>query len=45
MPYMMHTHRVQADLVQPWVVGFRRHPFTNRQWCWLDIDDAQRPRT
>ncbi len=42
MPYMMHLHRIQSDLVQPWVVGYRRHPFTNRIWCWLDIDNAKR---
>jgi ABC-type transport system substrate-binding protein len=42
MPYMMHLHRVQSDLVQPWVLGFRRHPFTTRQWCWLDVDDSRR---
>ena len=43
MPYMMHLHRVQSDLAQPWVLGFRRHPFTSRQWCWLDIDESRRP--
>jgi ABC-type transport system substrate-binding protein len=43
MPYMMHLHRVQSDLVQPWVLGFRRHPFTSRSWCWLDIDETRRP--
>jgi ABC-type transport system substrate-binding protein len=42
MPYMMHLHRVITDLVQPWVIGFRRHPFTSRQWCWLDIDEGRR---
>jgi len=45
MPYMMHLHHVQSDLVQPWVTGYRRHPFTNRNWCWIDIDDARRART
>ena len=45
MPYMMHLHRVQSDLAQPWVIGFRRHPFTTRQWCWLDIDESRRKKT
>jgi ABC-type transport system substrate-binding protein len=44
MPYMMHLHRVQSDLAQPWILGFRRHPFTSRQWCWLDIDESRRPK-
>jgi ABC-type transport system substrate-binding protein len=38
MPYMMHMHRVYVDLAQPWVVGFRRHPFSSRKWAWIDID-------
>jgi ABC-type transport system substrate-binding protein len=42
MPYMMHLHNVQIDLAQPWALGFRRHPFTTRQWCWLDIDESRR---
>ena len=45
MPYMMHVHHVQTDLAQPWVLGFRRHPFTTRQWCWLDIDESKRVKT
>jgi ABC-type transport system substrate-binding protein len=44
MPYMIHLHRVLTDLVQPWVVGYRRHPFTRRDWCWLDIDVSQRAK-
>lgn len=45
MPYMMHLHRIQSDLVQPWVIGFRRHPFTRRTWHLIDIDDSKRPRS
>jgi ABC-type transport system substrate-binding protein len=42
MPYLLHLHRVVIDLVQPWVIGYRRHPFTRREWCWLDIDESRR---
>jgi ABC-type transport system substrate-binding protein len=38
MPYLLHMHRVYVDLAQPWVIGFRRHPFTPRRWSWIDID-------
>jgi ABC-type transport system substrate-binding protein len=38
MPYLLHMHRVYVDLAQPWVIGFRRHPFTSRRWSWVDID-------
>ena len=38
MPYMLHMNRVYVDLAQPWVVGFRRRPFSSRKWAWIDID-------
>ncbi len=46
MPYKFHLHRIQLDLAQPWLVGYKRHPFTTRQWAYLDIDDdaASRPQ-
>jgi ABC-type transport system substrate-binding protein len=25
MPYLLHMHRVNVDLAQPWVIGCRRH--------------------
>jgi ABC-type transport system substrate-binding protein len=46
MPYLLHMHRVYVDLAQPWVSGYRRHPFTSRNWLWIDVDtDAQRGRS
>ncbi len=42
MPYLLHMHRVSIDLAQPWVIGYRRHPFTSRNWCWIDVDPALR---
>jgi hypothetical protein len=34
-----------VDLAQPWVLGYRRHPFTSRNWLWVDVDRAaQRER-
>ena len=42
MPYKFHLHRIQQDLAQPWLIGYRRHPFTTRAWAYLDVDnDAQ----
>jgi ABC-type transport system substrate-binding protein len=43
MPYLLHMHRVNVDLCHPWVIGFRRHPFTTRKWNWIDVDMDQRP--
>jgi len=36
MPYKVHAHRVMADLVQPWVSNFWRHPFMRDTWGFLD---------
>ena len=42
MPYLLHMNRINVDLCQPWVVGYRRHPFTSRNWLWIDVDPALR---
>jgi ABC-type transport system substrate-binding protein len=42
MPYLLHMHRVYVDLAQPWVHGYRRHPFTSRNWLWVDVDRSAR---
>lgn len=46
MPYKFHLHRIQLDLAQPWLIGYKRHPFTTRQWAYLDVDNdaALRPQ-
>jgi ABC-type transport system substrate-binding protein len=41
-PYKLHVHRVVADVMQPWVVGYRRPPFWNDWWQWVDVDPALR---
>jgi ABC-type transport system substrate-binding protein len=38
MPYKFIAHRIQLDLTQPWVVGFRRPLFTTRLWAYIDVD-------
>ncbi len=38
LPYKFHVHRIQNDLVQPWLFGYSRHPFTRRWWDRVDID-------
>jgi ABC-type transport system substrate-binding protein len=44
MPYKFHLHRVELDLAQPWLVGYRRFPFTTRQWAYLDVDAGAHER-
>jgi peptide/nickel transport system substrate-binding protein len=40
MPYKFIAHRIELDLSQPWVLGFRRPLFMTRLWAYLDIDAA-----
>ena len=42
-PYRQHVHRIYTDMLQPWLVGYRRPLFWNRWWHMVDIDEAARP--
>jgi len=42
MPYKISGHRIATDLMQPWVEGYRRHPFMRDFWRYIDIDNAER---
>jgi len=42
MPYKVTGHRVASDLMQPWMLGYRRHPVLREFWRYVDIDAAQR---
>ncbi len=37
MPYKQHVHRMVSDLVQPWVVGYRRPLFWQEWWHMVDV--------
>jgi ABC-type transport system substrate-binding protein len=43
MPYKVRVHRIGTDLWQPWVAGYKRHPFTNSFWRYIDVDAAKSP--
>jgi len=38
MPYKVNSHRIATDLLQPKVVGYRRHPFMREFWRYIDIE-------
>ncbi|MFH7041837.1 ABC transporter substrate-binding protein [Paucibacter sp. JuS9] len=38
MPLKTHVHRIIPDLMQPWVVGYRRPLFRYEFWQFLDIE-------
>jgi ABC-type transport system substrate-binding protein len=43
MPYKVTVHRFTNDLLQPWVLGYRRPTFWNEWWHRVDIDLARAP--
>ena len=43
MPYKVRVHRIGTDLWQPWVEGYKRHPFANSFWRYIDIDTDKLP--
>ncbi|HSB98341.1 MAG TPA: ABC transporter substrate-binding protein, partial [Burkholderiaceae bacterium] len=43
MPYKHTAHRMEADVLHPWVIGFRRPLFWLEWWHMVDIDNSKRP--
>lgn len=44
MPYKIRVHRIGTDLMQPWLLGYKRHPNAREFWKYVDIDTAKLPR-
>jgi ABC-type transport system substrate-binding protein len=44
MPYKTNSHRINTDLMQPWLVGYRRHPTSRGTWKFVDIDLEKLPK-
>ena len=44
MPYKFNTHRVRTDMMQPWLLGYRRHPVSHAFWKYVDIDTSKLPK-
>jgi oligopeptide transport system substrate-binding protein len=42
-PWLVETYKAQTILVQPWVLGYKKHPFAHEPWKYLDIDPSRRP--
>ena len=42
-PHRYNVHRIVNELTQPWLDGYRRPPFGNQWWQYVDIDPARRP--
>jgi ABC-type transport system substrate-binding protein len=44
MPYKFHVHRIYTDLGQSWLHGYRRPPYWNTWWQYVDIDAAEQSK-
>jgi ABC-type transport system substrate-binding protein len=43
-PWIPNVHRLRNDVVQPWVLGFVKHPILNAPWLFMDVDESKRMR-
>ncbi|HEX2011690.1 MAG TPA: ABC transporter substrate-binding protein [Roseateles sp.] len=43
MPYKHKAHRFITDVTQPQLIGYRRHPFKQDWWVYVDIDNSKKP--
>jgi len=44
MPYKFHVHRIHTDLAHPWLLGYRRPPYWNTWWHYVDVDADARSK-
>ncbi|MEQ1806292.1 MAG: hypothetical protein ABL900_13035 [Burkholderiaceae bacterium] len=44
VPHKYNVHRIVTDLTQPWLQGYRRHPFSRQFWQYVDVDPVLRPK-
>jgi ABC-type transport system substrate-binding protein len=43
VPWNVETYKAQNIVMQPWLLNFKKHPFSHEPWRYLDIDLARRP--
>ena len=36
-PWVFHVHHLSTHLTQPWIKGYKKHPFQQANWRYLDI--------
>jgi len=41
-PMKLHSYRKRQELVQPWILGWRKHPILQEGYQYVDIDLARR---
>lgn len=43
-PWRVNTLKQGTILIQPWVIGYKKHPFAHEPWLYLDIDLTRLPK-
>jgi ABC-type transport system substrate-binding protein len=43
-PWKLLSHRKRNQLIQPWILGWRKHPFLHESYKYVDIDLERRAR-
>jgi hypothetical protein len=43
-PWKLNVHRIRNQIIQPWILGWHRHPFLHEGLRYADIDLARRAR-
>ena len=44
MPWKLRVHRLEGEVLHPWVAGYRKPLFWQEWWHMIDIDESKRPR-
>ena len=42
-PWWLGFYTIENTLVQPWVVGYKKHVYWEHPWKYLDVDPARQP--
>jgi oligopeptide transport system substrate-binding protein len=37
-PWRVNSMMRNTIMIQPWVIGFKKHPFAHDPWRYLDVD-------
>jgi ABC-type transport system substrate-binding protein len=43
VPWKLDVYQIESTVIQPWVLGYKKNPFMQHPWRFLDIDLARRP--
>jgi ABC-type transport system substrate-binding protein len=43
-PWWLGVYTIENTLLQPWVLGYKKHAYMEHPWKYLDVDPAQRAR-